>query len=366
MDEFRKISILGVGLIGGSLALAWKHAKADIHITGFASPETLEKAKRRGAVDSLAASVQDAVRDADLVVLASPVSNILATIPTISGHLKAGALVTDVGGVKAAITERAAEEFSDDVYFIGGHPMAGSEREGIEAADPFLFQNAVYVLCPQPNLPDGLFRQFASLIDCTGARILLLQPDVHDRIAAAVSHLPQMLAVALINMVGNENENDSRFLQLAAGGFRDLTRIASSPFGMWSDILETNTEFIKKAIDQFIELFQEYKENLDSEKLPAIDRAFQKARRLRDSIPRDTKGFLRPLVDVFVQVEDRPGVISEISTALYRDNINIKDIELLKIREGTGGTFRLSFESESIADRAVAIINSVGHEAFRK
>ena len=337
-----------------------------MHITGFAPRETLEKAKRRGAIDFVAANVEEAVRDADLVVLATPVLHILSTIPKISSYLKPGAVVTDVGSVKAPIAHSATEYLSENVYFIGGHPMAGTEQQGIEAADPFLFQNAVYVVCPQPNVPDAVFRRIVSLIECTGARILLLEPDVHDRIAALVSHLPQMLAVTLTNMVGNYNEADPRYFQLAAGGFRDLTRNASSPFSMWSDILETNKGFIDKVIEEFIELLEGYRKNLDQENLQVIDKAFPRARRLRDSVPRNTKGFLQTLVDVYIYVEDRPGVISEISTALYREKINIKDIELLKIREGTGETFRLSFESGKIADSAVAVLNSIGHKAFRK
>lgn len=366
MDKIRKVSILGVGLIGGSLALAWKRAIPDLHITGFASPETLEKAKRRGAIDSTSSNVDEAVRDADLIVLASPVLHILSTIPKMSAYLKPGTIVTDVGSVKLAIAQSAAKYLSGSAYFIGGHPMAGSEQQGIEAADPFLFQNAVYVLCPQPNLPDVVFRRFVPLIECTGARTLLLEPDVHDRIAAAVSHLPQLVAVTLMNMVGSLNDTDPRYFQLAAGGFRDLTRIGSSPFSMWSDILETNKAYIDEVIDEFVKLLEGHKKILDKENLQMIDKSFQRARRLRDSIPRNTKGFLRPLVDVYIEVEDRPGVVSEISTALYRENINIKDIELLKIREGTGGTFRLSFESEGVADKAVTILLSIGHRAFRK
>jgi len=366
VEEIRKVAILGIGLIGGSLALAWKHARPEIRVTGFASPDTLEKAVRRGAIDYKAESLEDAVREADLVVLATPVLHILSAIPKISQSVKPGAIVTDVGSVKSAITRSASRHLPASVYFIGGHPMAGSEQQGIEAADPFLFQNAVYVLSPTPSTPDAVLSRFVALLESTGAQILLLDADIHDRIAAFVSHFPQILAVTLMNMVGDQNESDPRLFQLAAGGFRDLTRIASSPFSIWSDVLETNKGHIDEVIDTFVKMLEGYRKSLDRESIQVIDKAFQRARRLRDSIPRDTKGFLRPLVDVFIYVEDRPGVISEISTALFRENINIKDIELLKIREGAGGTFRLSFDDAAVADRAIVILNSVGHKAFRK
>jgi len=370
MRDINQISIIGVGLIGGSLGLSFKKTHPELNIVGFASQETLRKAIELGAIDRGAQDLESSVQDADLVILATPILTILDIIPKIAPRVKSGAIVTDVGSVKGAIVECARRNFRDDVLFIGGHPMAGSEKEGIAAADPFLFENAVYVMClPESERAESLnsrLTEFIGLIEATGARILFLQPDVHDKVAAAISHLPQMLAVALMNMVGELNETNPSYLQLAAGGFRDLTRIASSPFKMWSDILATNSKAIIEALSSIISRLSSFKSEIEKSDLSAFEQEFNKAKTLRGEIPKNTKGFLKTLYDVFVFVPDRPGVISTISTALFHANINIKDIELLKIREGTGGTFRLSFETEKIAQQAMEIINKVGYKAFTK
>lgn len=365
-----RIAILGTGLIGGSLGLAWRQRRDDCVIIGCDRPGVLDDAEARGAIDAKAADPATAVTDADLVVLATPLATALRLLEQIAPHLSEGTLVTDVASVKAPIVAQARDVLSPDTPFVGGHPMAGSEEQGIGHATPILFENAAYVLCPLDVRSEeaALTQTHATLVDlitATGARPLILDAQAHDRIAAAVSHLPQLLAVALMNTVGEADDNDDQMLQLAAGGFRDMTRIASSPFAMWRDILIGNQGPILDVLGHFTRRLQALRNRLIEEDLNALGEAFQSAQEARRDIPRDSKGFLQPLADVYVEASDRPGVLAEMTTALTKAGLNIKDIELLKFREGTGGTFRLGFPNEADADEAVEVLATTAFQAHR-
>lgn len=363
----QRIAIVGVGLIGGSLGLVWKKRMEHLRITGFDSPGVLQAAVRRGAIDEQAATLESAVNDADLVVLSSPLRIIVSSLEEIAPHLKAGAVVTDVGSVKCPVRDQAAAALPEHVTFIGGHPMAGSERNGIEHADEFLFENATYVLCPPPETATFTEQHphFIELLQATGARLLVLDAERHDAIAATISHLPQLLAVTLMNYAAGRNSEDDAFLKLAAGGFRDMTRIASSPFSVWRDILVANNGPILDVLAGFASELQRLRNRIGAEELDEIGAAFHQALSSRETIPRNTKGFLHPLADVYVYAEDRPGELLTITRILHEAALNIKDIELLKIREGTGGAFRIGFGEPDSADDAVSKLSEAGFTAYR-
>ncbi len=362
----QRIALLGVGLIGGSLGLAWKRNRPDLHITGFDAPDVLDRASMLGIVDEKAATARNAVMGADLVVLAAPIGANLRLLEEAGPHVRPGALITDVSSVKKPLMEHARLFVEPENLFVGGHPMAGAEHSGVEHADALLFENATYVLCPPEDEPDReALGELIRLIEATGARVLLLDAGRHDRIAAVVSHLPQLLAVALMNQTAEEQAHDEAFLHLAAGGFRDMTRIASSPFRLWRDILLANEGAILDALGRFTSLLRTLRNRLIEENLDALEDAFERARTLRETIPRDTKGFLHPLADVYVYVEDQPGALFGITRALFNAEISIKDIELLKIREGTGGTFRLGFTDETAAEAAREALERAGYRAHR-
>jgi len=365
----QRIAILGTGLIGGSLGLAWRQRYDDCFVVGHDRPDVLDEAEARGAIDAKAADPATAVAEADLVVLATPLATALRLMEHIAPHLSAGTLVTDVASVKAPIVEQARDVLGPETPFIGGHPMAGSEEQGIGHATPILFENAAYVLCPLHASNPGDLAQthptFLDLITATGARPLLLDAQAHDQIAAAVSHLPQLLAVTLVNTVAEAQEDDAQTLQLAAGGFRDMTRIASSPFSMWRDVLIGNQGPILDLLSHFARRLQSIRNRLIEEDLDALDTAFRSAQATRQDIPKDSKGFLQPLADVYVEANDQPGVLAKMTTALTDAGLNIKDIELLKFREGTGGTFRLGFPNEADADAAVEVLDAIDFRAHR-
>ncbi len=363
MDEgplFNRIAVVGVGLIGGSLGLACKRVNACREVVGVSRPQTLSEAVRIGAIDSGVdyPDIADGIAGADAVFLCTPISRILSLIEEVIPHAGAGTLVSDVGSTKAQIVAKAGQIGRADVHFIGGHPMAGSEKSGVTASDPFLFQNAIYVLTPAPGVPESVQERFIAFVRRIGAQPVVMPPETHDRVAAAISHLPQMIATALVGMVGHLDEGDGRFLRLAAGGFRDLTRIASSPYDMWRDICATNGPVLREMIDRYVRCLQELQERIGDD---ALGGDFNYANRVRGSIPKDSKGFLHALHEILVVAEDRPGVIADIAGALAGEGINLNDIEVLKVREGEGGTLRLGFDTRQAAERAIEILSRKGY-----
>ncbi len=364
--EIHHITIIGVGLIGGSLGKSWR-SSTDVScvITGVDDAVVLDKALAAGSIDQAELDVDAGVKEADLVVLATPLFRMLHLLESIAPYLKENAVVTDVGSVKTPIVSYANEVLRDDILFVGGHPMAGSEHSGIEHADPFLFENATWAVCSNPSTEsDSRLNTLVELIRVTGARLLPMSPEEHDDIAATASHLPQLVAVALTNVVGRKQEQDGKCLQLAAGGFRDLTRIAGSRFGLWRDIVAANRGPVLDALASMAFELQTLRNRLIEEDFEAIGDLFDKAGRIRNSIPKDSKGFLFPLSDVYVQADDRPGWIAGMTRIIADAGINISDMELLKVREGTGGTFRLSFGDRETARRATDVLSQNGYAAY--
>ncbi len=360
---YNTIVIVGVGLLGGSFGLAVRRKHPETRIIGVSSRAAITRAIEIDAITEGCGyeEINDAVSDADLVVLCTPIHRIQGLITVLAGALKNGILVTDVGSTKRAIAGHAAQVLPEGIDFIGGHPMAGSERRGIDAADPFLFQNAIYVLTPGKCVSDSVIETFSGFIgDVLGGTVVVMAAGLHDRIAAAVSHLPQILAVTLVKMMGKLDSGDAPFLRLAAGGFRDMTRIASSSFTMWDDIFSTNDDLVKEMIDRYIVELRSLRETIGES---VMGEDFEVANITRAAIPKDTKGFMRTLFEVLVFVEDKPGVLSEITTKLAGADINIKDVEVMKIREGEGGTLRFAFETEESAQEAIRHLEAIGYHA---
>jgi prephenate dehydrogenase len=363
-SSFKHITIIGVGLIGGSLGLAIKRRLRNVKVTGVDKPRVLRRARQRGAIDLDEPSLAKAVSQADLVFLACPTAKILQLLPDVAKHSLPTTVVTDVGSVKAEIVQRANKLFPSG-NFVGGHPMAGLEFSGIDAAHPLLFENAVYVLTSTKRTKStkkAHLKRLSAFLQTLGARVMVMNAETHDSVASVVSHLPQLTAVALMNVAGKRSTAASKHLQLAAGGFRDMTRIASSRFEIWNDILGFNKRGIDRAVQLLERELKSYRSSLRKRSLSHIKQDFSRARKFRNAIPRNMKGFLHSLSNLYVYVQDRPGVLAKMTGALSHAKINISDLELLKVREGSGGTFRLSFESKNLAGRALRILRKRGFE----
>ncbi|OAB32604.1 prephenate dehydrogenase [Paenibacillus macquariensis subsp. defensor] len=360
-----KIAIFGVGLIGGSLALCFKD-KPGITVVGHAHrPDLMDKYISREVVDKATLSIEEAACDADFIFLCVPVGKLEEYLEKLSGlPLKKGCIITDVGSTKASISASAEALALKDVYFIGGHPMAGSERSGVEAASVLLFENAYYVLCPSSNVPDEEIGSLERLLSFTRAQIVKVEPRLHDEIVGAISHLPHVIAVALVNQVCDLNESNSLYRRLAAGGFRDITRIASSDPIIWRDILLNNNEVMLRLLRDWNLGISSFIEMLTTSNGEGIEAAFQKANAFRNELPEGRKGMIAPLFDLYLNVPDHPGIIGKIATELGSEQINLSNIQIIESREDVPGVMRLSFRQEEDMERARILLQELQYTVF--
>ena len=247
----KTVVIVGVGLIGGSFALALRKAGFGGRIIGVSSPKTVEAARKRGAIDE-AASLEKAVPSADLVYLAQPISRIVSTIEDIEPLLREGALVTDAGSTKAEIVAQAGR-FIRKAQFLGGHPMAGKEKRGVEEADPDLFAGRTYVLTPEGprDLETPAAADFVEWIRRIGGVPVVLDPAEHDRVVSLTSHLPQLASTALGATLARRLDIE-KYGRIAGPGLMDTTRLAMSSHEIWRDILATNSGEVERALDAYI------------------------------------------------------------------------------------------------------------------
>jgi prephenate dehydrogenase len=285
--SIRQITIIGTGLIGGSLGLALRKAKFPGRIIGCDREAILEKARNCGAVDAGFSDPGDAVRGSQVVVLATPVLAIVDLIERVGPVLPEKALLTDVGSTKTAVAERATHVFGKNVSkkFLAGHPMAGKELCGVEFADADLFHKAVWFLTPLPeqNLNEGIFAEFIGWIDQIGARVAMLPADEHDRLCAWISHLPQMISTALAGALVEEFGPEAPLLQTGGRALQEMTRISASPYSMWRDIAISNKKNLEDALWKLEQHLAHIRENLATRQLAE---EFELAHALRKSVPK--------------------------------------------------------------------------------
>ncbi len=278
----KQITIIGTGLIGGSLALALKKHAPGMRIVGYDREPVLKEALKSGVVDEGSSTPEQAVRDSDLVVLATPVGSIIDLVERIGPLAPPHALITDVGSTKVEIMARAKDVFGGDVAqrFLPGHPMAGKENGGIGHADAELFVGAVWLVTPYPGqeLSSGAAAEYLQLLNQIGARVLPVDPVQHDRICGWVSHLPQMLSTALASTLVEELANDSDANAIGGRALREMTRIAQSPYSMWRDVALTNTKNIQAALLRLEQKLAHIRENLRTREL---EEEFERANQFR-------------------------------------------------------------------------------------
>ncbi len=280
---FRRVAIVGLGLVGGSWGLALKRAGFTGRRVGCDRQEVVDRAIGRDLVDEGNPDVAEAVHGADLVILATPVGTILDLLPALKKACVFTALVTDVGSTKRLICQRAHEVFGEAPLFLGGHPLAGKERSGVENADAKLFDQTRYVLTPlaPAHQSDMRVQRFAALLTSLGAQPYWTDASSHDRAVAFLSHLPQLLSSSLASLIADQGAEGRLPLELAASGFRDMTRLAESPYSIWRDICLTNIENLQMALEALIQKLESMKLHLSDREL---EREFQQASRLRDKL----------------------------------------------------------------------------------
>lgn len=330
-ERQRRAAVVGTGLIGGSIGLALR--RAGWHVTG-------QDADEQAAATALAMGAVDAVGpdpDAQVTFVATPVRAVADAARR--ALAETGGIVTDVGSVKASIVASVG-----DPRFLGGHPMAGSEQEGVEGADPDLFVGAVWVLTPTAATEDATYTALRSVVrDDLGADPVALAPDHHDALVAVVSHVPHLTAATLMALADRRATEHRALLRLAAGGFRDMTRIASGHPGIWPDICAENRDAIVDALDGLLASLQHVRDVVAGEDRTSLLSLLEQARAARANLP-TRLGPAAELCEVRVPIADRPGALAEVATLAGALAVNLADLEIAHSSEGEAGVLILLVE----------------------
>jgi prephenate dehydrogenase len=280
-----RLAVIGVGLIGGSLALALKAAGAVGEVVGIGRGRAnLEKALELGVIDRIATDAADGCRQADVIFLATPVLALAEVAAAILPHLRPGAILTDGGSVKASVAAAIEPLLPEGIHFVPGHPIAGTEKSGAEAAFSTLYQGRRCILTPTDRTDATALALVQRMWETVGSAVVQMDVVKHDRILAAISHLPHMVAYSLVNAVGSYDRYEENILAYSAGGFRDFTRIASSDPSMWRDIALTNREALLEMMELFERFLAELKEDVRTGDSSRLFEFFQRSKESRDAI----------------------------------------------------------------------------------
>lgn len=358
------LTLVGFGLLASSLAASIRHAGHPVRLQAVSSPSTTRKALEQGLVDAAFGydELEKWVESSDCILLCTPVNHIVTLLGQLAAYLpqrKKTILISDIGSTKQIICQHG-KRLPAPYSFVGGHPMAGSEKRGMEHADPSLYENAYWILCPSTSHHDTALLQ--QVIQWAGAHLVELTPSEHDSVMAYLSHVPQLLSTALASGLPESILQQGQ-QHLAGRGFRDMTRIAASPWPMWRDIINTNPQAIRQGLGILENQLQKIRQAIDSSESQQLQNLFEKGAEVRSSLSSPGKGFAQALHEVLIQISDQPGMILQIVQPLATAGINILDIELAKVREGIGGTLLLGFKLESEALQAVALLKTLGIEA---
>ena len=364
MKNIKNVTVIGLGLIGGSLALSLKEINKEIIVTGYDIVlDAMSIAKYRNIIDKIASDYRDAVKDAELIIIATPVSKIIDVINSIKNYIQKGVIITDVGSAKDNIVNEVNKILPHDVIFIGGHPMAGSENEGVLSARPDLFKNAFYVLTPTDNTKTEALVALHSLLTKIGAKVISISPKEHDEIVSLISHLPHILSTNLVKLIDDEQALLKNLFKLCAGGFRDMTRIAASNPRMWLDITFENKQEITKAIDKYIRYLLKFKESLDNNNIDYIRDHYNEAKEARVNLPKFIEKDISNLYELMIAIPNRRGVLSEITLAISSSGINIEDISIFHSTEFLGGgILKILVQGENSGEIARKAVEDKGYE----
>lgn len=355
---------IGFGLIGGSIARGIRRANPNARIMAYMRTRSrLEQAKRDGIVDIILDGVGEELRLCDMIFLCTPVEYNEQYLSAVRPYLKPGALVTDVGSTKTSI-HNTVERLGMEEVFVGGHPMAGSEKTGYENATDHLLENAYYIVTPTSKTKPEDTQRLVEIAALIHSIPIVLNYREHDRIVAAISHLPHLIASSLVNLV---KDSDSGFMmkKLAAGGFKDITRIASSSPEMWEQICMTNTDNISLMLDSYIASLQSIRRSLSQKDSHAIHTLFETSREYRNSISDSETGSVTPEYSFTVDIVDEPGAISTLSCILSARGISISNIGINHNREHGEGALKITFYNEPSMEAAWEQLKKYNYELIK-
>ncbi|WP_124067938.1 prephenate dehydrogenase [Clostridium sp. E02] len=337
------IAFIGLGLIGGSIARGIKREAPDTKIMAYMrTRKKLLKAKEDGIVDVILNGVGEELKECDLIFLCTPVEYNANYLSQIQPFLKPGAIITDVGSTKTDIHEEVIR-LGMESCFIGGHPMAGSEKTGYENSTSHLLENAYYIITPTTLTTSGQTDRLVNIATMIGSLPIVLDYQEHDFVTAGISHLPHIIASSLVNLIRDTDSGQGLMKQLAAGGFKDITRIASSSPEMWEQICLTNHKNLGIILERYITSLNQILAELKSKNSPYIHELFQSSRIYRDSFSEHAAGSIPPEHFFTVDMADEVGAISTLSVILAAKGISIKNIGINHNREQGEGALRIEF-----------------------
>lgn len=360
------IGFIGLGLIGGSIAKAVRRVHGDYRLIGFdRSVESLTAAMADGTLNQTTDQIDAAFAECDILFLCLPVSQNIACLSALKDLLPASAIITDAGSVKTTIHE-AVRDLGMEDRFIGGHPMAGSEKSGYENASDRLLENAYYMLTPAPGISQEKVDLLSGLISDIGALPMITDYLSHDHATAAISHLPHIIAYTLVNFVRTGDNAEGLMRQIAAGGFRDITRIASSSPEMWESISVENKAQLLEAIDRYREDLKTVARAIGSGDTDYLHSFFSEAKDYRDDMPTRDTGSIRPVHEIYLDIIDESGAIAAIAAILAASGISIKNIGIIHNREFQEGVLRIEFYQAAAVDKAAALLSRYNYTIHRR
>ena len=357
---------VGLGLIGGSIARAMKHYYPDCRILAFnRSRSTLDYALAEGIIDEALPAINEAFASCDYIFLCAPVETNASCLPLLKPYIKEGMILTDVGSTKTDI-HQAVEKNGLNRFFIGGHPMAGSEKTGIKNSKRILLENAYYILTPTSEVDPALVEKYRELVISLKALPLILSCKEHDLSTAAISHLPHLIAASLVNLVKDSDSEKQTMKSIAAGGFKDITRIASSSPEMWEQICSSNRENIIEVLDEYINSLIDTKIALSEHNDAAIHDLFAESREYRNSIPEGAAGPLPKTFGLYCDMVDEAGGIAALATILATNGISIKNIGIVHNRQFEEAVLYVEFYEEEALKKAVNLLRKYRYTIYER
>ena len=347
---------IGLGLIGGSIAKTIRRVYPASRIIGYnRSKGARAAAASDGTCDITTDQVDSNFSDCDYIFLCTPVAHNLTYLTKLKQLIKADCIITDVGSVKGNIYQEVTA-LGLEHSFIGGHPMAGSEKTGYENANDRLLENAYYVITPTPATDSDRLKEFVEIIETLGAIPIVIDPYEHDRVVAAISHLPHLIATSLVTLVRDSDSPEETMRLIAAGGFKDITRIASSSPEMWEEICMMNRQNISAFLQAYVERLLQVKDEIDAADGTSIYRLFDESRTYRDSFSNASAGPLKKRHCIYCDIIDESGAIATIATILAVNRINLKNIGIVHNREFEEGVLDIEFYDDASAESAYALL----------
>ena len=357
------IGFIGLGLIGGSIAKSIRRIFPDAEILGFdVDQNALTQALSEKTLTKAVTSIES-MENCDYIFLCAPVHYNIAYLPILKSIMKEECILTDVGSVKNDIYTAIHEQNLDD-YFIGGHPMIGSERSGYDAANDRLIENAYYFVTPSETVSQAKIEEFRTFLEDLGAIPIIYSPERHDEITAYISHIPHVITSALVNLVASKEDENGMLRQLAAGGFKDITRIASSNPVVWEHILLSNPHNITDGLKSFIKELEDMISYIENNNSREIFKFFESAKDYRNSVPDQATGVIRMNYDVYLDIPDEPNALATAVSHIGNAGLNLKNIGITHNRVDNEGVLRLSFYDNESAVSAAELLKKLNYQIY--